>query len=57
MTLKMTTDLMMDPVMETAMTWTMTAELGMTMTQTEMVVMKLDDRSPTGATKPEGQPF
>ncbi len=45
MTLKMTTDLMLDPVMETAMTWTMTAEPGMTMTQTEMVAMKHDDYS------------
>ena len=52
----------MSPVMETAMTWTMTAELGMTMTRTEMVAMNQDDYSLSkenliGATMAEGRIF
>ena len=49
----------MGPVMETATTWTMTAELGMTMTRTEMVAMNQDDYSLSnanliGTIRPEG---
>jgi len=42
----MTTDTTMSPATETAMTWTMTAGLGMTTTLTEMVAMKHGDHYP-----------
>jgi hypothetical protein len=53
-------DTTMSLVLGTAMTWTMTVEPGMTMTQTVMVSMKRDDYSlgianPTGATMPKGR--